>query len=489
MLRHLKSHLPLIPLTTKSKTSDLLSTYVLKILQSKHQTETQKANLLNSLRTTCGILLYLPPTPLLCSITTYLQSMDSTSLAVNGTWYSQVFKIVQSHLQSRPDDPEGCKKAVKSLLETSFTGFTLGAFILCHQNHPEIKDEILSENINAVIGEALGFYCLQERGLGNGNWVPDSKARGTKVEIHTIEQDPTVVRRRGIRAGEIMYGERENNYWTSWGIVECEFQEHIVYQVFKILEKSERDGVWMERVMTRGLRSDVPMIRKGFLARVMGGRVGVEGVREEWWGKAKKNSKKAKIGTWTMDFVKKGVIPSLDSCGGHLNKVYTLNNKHLDLQVVTREWLSRYFSEVGDVDEFVDGEWGDRMQVATLEDVLAGLSGVEGEVRCDMERIVGIINTLKTCTWTEPRATREKLYEYTAGFLGKVKVRGIKAPEDVLFVLSYFPSFDNYDTGKLDSNGMGEYSPPPTSIPSVRSSPTFRTIFPPSPPPYCAPCT
>ncbi|GMI04138.1 hypothetical protein TrRE_jg1340 [Triparma retinervis] len=201
----------------------------------------------------------------------------------------------------------------------------------------------------------------------------------------------------------------------------------------------------------------------------------------EWWdanvGGGKKKGKKGKkgkhgsadtpddaLGSWSGEFVKNAMLTSLDSCGGHLNKIYTANNRSLDLQVVARAWLSKYFCEVGDVDLFLDSEWGDSLQISTLEDLLAGLAGVEGEVTCEMKSLVGMISTLKTVTWVEPRGTREKLYEHTAGFLGKLKVGGIKAAEDVLFVLSYFPAFDSYHSNPSSGDGsdaVASYSPPP----------------------------
>ncbi|GMI45310.1 hypothetical protein TrCOL_g13703 [Triparma columacea] len=473
--------LPDVPSNVKSEIASSVEDFIINILTTKTPPDDTQECTIVALRTSCGILLNLPPTKILVKVAEYVKSMDATERAIRGVWVAKVLKIIQSYLQVRQDDSHGCISGVKSLVSSNVTGFLLGALILCHQSHPEVKEELDMEEMEETIFQSLGMYYQQEKTLGHGNWVPDSKARGGQERGDVdLDEDPTVVRRRGIKAGEILFGE-DGGYWTAWGVVECEFQEHIVNQVFKLLESlpENRRGKWLERVLTRGLRSDVPMIRKGFLGRIMGGKVGVEGVMGEWWDKAKvgcgkkkgKKGKKGKevvpdeaIGSWSKDFVKNSMLTSLDSCGGHLNKIYTVDNKSIDLQVVTREWLSKYFGEVGDVDTFLDRDWGDSLQITTLEDLLAGLAGVDGEVSCEMKSLVGIISTLKTVTWIEPRGTREKLYEYTAGFLGKLKVGGIKAAEDVLFVLSYFPAFDSYHTSPAPGDGseaIASSSPPP----------------------------
>jgi hypothetical protein len=53
------------------------------------------------------------------------------------------------------------------------------------------------EEMEETIFQSLGMYYQQEKTLGHGNWVPDSKARGGQERGDVdLDEDPTVVRRR-----------------------------------------------------------------------------------------------------------------------------------------------------------------------------------------------------------------------------------------------------------------------------------------------------
>ncbi|GMI04134.1 hypothetical protein TrRE_jg1339, partial [Triparma retinervis] len=194
---HMMTFLPSVPTPIKSLVASSIEDFVMEILAAKRAEDEAEEGIIVALRTSCSILLNLPPTGILVRVAKYVKSMDATERAVRGVWVAKVLKIIQSYLQVREDDEKGCKDGVKELVGVGVTGFLLGALILCHQSHPSIASELNLPSLESEIFESLGMYYEQEKGLGHGNWVPDSKARGGQVKAeHDLDQDPTVVRRR-----------------------------------------------------------------------------------------------------------------------------------------------------------------------------------------------------------------------------------------------------------------------------------------------------
>lgn len=156
-----KCHPPLHPanpfiLFFAQYASPTAASYCMSILTLHRISEESIPTTLLSLRTSCSLLLSLPPTPLLKECSHHIGNMDNTSLAVRGSWVANSFKVFQSYLQGRTDDPRGCKDGVITLLNTKndqATGFALGAFIICEGSYPEIREEVDKEVMERKIME------------------------------------------------------------------------------------------------------------------------------------------------------------------------------------------------------------------------------------------------------------------------------------------------------------------------------------------------
>ena len=84
-LNHLQTFLPDVPSNVKSEIASSVEDFIISILTTKtlFPEDTQECTIV-ALRTSCGILLNLPPTKILVKVAQYVKSMDATERAIRG---------------------------------------------------------------------------------------------------------------------------------------------------------------------------------------------------------------------------------------------------------------------------------------------------------------------------------------------------------------------------------------------------------------------
>ena len=344
-----------------------------------------------------------------------------------------------------------------------------------------------SHRVREAVFYSLSCYDLQDKTLGYGNWVEDTKGcKNNQSWQSTLDSNPAIVRRRGVKVGETFISDHGwRPYWDAWGLVEMEYQEHIVAQVFPLLRSLVSSSVvpfpWVEKLLVRALFSDSPMIRKMTIFELVTGGVGIETKVQvgdgDGKGKGKVGNKSAKkskkkrnagrneaagasgggdCGGWeevnlepagiemfSDELIANCLLPSLDSLRGNVNYHHPEGGKEVcyDLSKLVVRFITSYIESLPEgetIDGLLDTEMLELVTQNTLIDILSALA-TSSSTKCRMRTIVETAEKLKLQISEISAASAEEILSKFAQFLGKVEVAGATPPCDILFVLTLFP--------------------------------------------------